>query len=97
MSRSVKDKGDGEHILKKYSRAAGDRIQWKKVEAMMCELDSENSEKARQVLVLVFWGAYVTCPDPPLLCVLLFTPSKAMGTQETTERQRVRDQDQDGR
>ena len=26
------------NVLKKYSRAAGDRIQWRKVDAMSCEL-----------------------------------------------------------
>jgi hypothetical protein len=62
MSRSVKDKGDGEHILKKYSRAAGDRIQWKKVEAMMFEL---KFRKARQGFGFGFLGGIRHVPRSP--------------------------------
>lgn len=35
------------NVLKKYSRAAGDRNQWRKVEAMSSELD-QDSESARE-------------------------------------------------
>jgi hypothetical protein len=37
------------NVLKKYSRAAGDRNQWRKVEAMSSELDQDSElESARE-------------------------------------------------
>jgi hypothetical protein len=46
------------NILKKYSRAAGDRSQWKKVEAMIRIPKSAESAESK------FWGEQVTWPDP---------------------------------
>jgi hypothetical protein len=53
------------NILKKYSRAAGDRSQWKKVEAMF----EQNSERAPRAPKASFGGGGRSrAPISPLLC-----------------------------
>ena len=49
------------YILKKYSRAAGDRSQWKKVEAMF-----DNSERRRERRKQVLGWRRSREPIPPL-------------------------------
>ena len=69
------------NILKKYSRAAGDRIQWKKVEAMF-----DKSEKRRQFLGL--GGAGHVVRSPPF--VALFTVNTQSDGQHNTTPTRIR-------
>ncbi len=67
------------NILKKYSRAAGDRIQWKKVEAMF-----ENTEKPRGRVL--GWSAS-RAPIPLVL------KQWARNTQHNANTDSLRDQD----
>jgi hypothetical protein len=68
------------NILKKYCRAAGDRSQWKKVEAMFY-----NSEKRRERRSKSLGGAYHVARSP-------FVVLKAMGTHNANTDP-LRDQD----